>query len=164
LIETPFHTRQYYITIPDFLIDKNHLCQILFNFNLSIIGRDADIVYDDIEQEFQRIEIKLLNSIKYLARIQRNIYFQFNDLKQQDLLFGQRRTCLVYENKTKIYYRWFLTENIFWIMTCIGLSWLFRAIFACLITKIIVPIKIELEGAMPLQSNMILNEKNSDKI
>jgi hypothetical protein len=49
-------------------------------------------------------------------------------------------------------------------MTCIGLSWLFRAIFACLITKIIVPIKIELEGAMPLQSNMIFNEKNSDKI
>jgi hypothetical protein len=101
-----------------------------------------------------------LNSIKNLARIKRYIHFQFNDIKQQDLLFGQRRTCLVYENKTKIYYRWFLTENIFWIMTCIGLSWLFRAIFACLITKIIVPIQIELEGAMPLQSNMIFNEKN----
>jgi hypothetical protein len=59
----------------------------------------------------------------------------------------------------KIYCRWFLTENIFWIMTCIGLSWLFRAIFACLITKIIVPIQIELEGAMPLQ----LHETNLDK-
>lgn len=38
-------------------------------------------------------------------------------------------------------------------MTCIGLSWLFRAIFSCLITKIIIPIHIEFEGAMPLQSN-----------
>jgi hypothetical protein len=95
-----------------------------------------------------------------LARIEKHIYFQFNDIKQQDLLLGQRRTCLVYENKMTISFRWFLTENIFWIMTCIGLSWAFRAIFACLITKIIIPIHIELEGAMPLQSNMINDEKN----
>ena len=45
-------------------------------------------------------------------------------------------------------------------MTCIGLSWVFRAIFACLITKIIVPIHIELEGAMPLQSNIIHDDKH----
>ncbi|CAF4532657.1 unnamed protein product [Rotaria sp. Silwood1] len=170
LIETPFNVRQYYINIPDFSIDKNRLCQILFKFNLTIIGRDADIVYDDIIQEFQRIENKLLNStndnnidlnsINKLAHLQRYIYLQFNDIKQQDLLFGQRRTCLVYENKMKIYGRWFLNENIFWIMTCIGLSWLFRAIFACLITKVIIPIHIELEGAMPLQSFMNNDEKN----
>ena len=48
-------------------------------------------------------------------------------------------------------------------MTCIGLSWVFRAIFACLVTKIIVPIHIELEGAMPLHSNMINDEKNGVK-
>jgi hypothetical protein len=168
LIETPFNIRQSYITIPDFAIDKNRLCQILFKFNLSIIGRDADIVYDDIKQEFQRLENKLLNStnenlMNNLARIQKQIYFQFNDIKQQDLLLGQRRTCLVYQDKINLSFRWFLTENIFWIMTCIGLSWVFRAIFACLVTKIIVPIHIELEGAMPLQSNMINDEKNGVK-
>ncbi|CAF3533507.1 unnamed protein product [Adineta steineri] len=169
-IETPFNIRQYYINIPDFSINQNYLCQILFTFNLSIIGRDADIVYDDIKQEFQRLEMKLFNRtnendidvnlMNKLARIQQHIYFRFNDIKQQDLLLGQRRTCLIYENKTNIHYRWFLTENIFWIMTCIGLSWLFRAIFACLITKIIVPIHIELEGAMPLQFSKINQEEN----
>lgn len=113
--------------------------------------------------------MKLLNStndlysVKNFVRLERSIHFQFDDITQQDLFFGQRRTCLVYDNRTKIYCQWFLTENIFWIMTCIGLSWLFRAIFACLIRKIIVPIQIELEGAMPLQSNMIFNEKISIK-
>ncbi|CAF2407543.1 unnamed protein product [Rotaria sp. Silwood2] len=170
LIETPFNIRQYYIIIPDFSIDKNHLCQISFEFTLTIIGRDADIVYNDIIQEFQCLENKVLtssndnnmklSSINKLARLQRHIYLRFNDIKQQDLLFGQQRTCLVYENKMKIYYRWFLNENIFWIMTCIGLSWLFRAISACLITKIIIPIHIELEGAMPLQSFINNDEKN----
>lgn len=169
-IETPFNIRQYYINIPDFSINKNHLCQILFTFNLSVSGRDADIVHDDIKQEFQRLEIKLLhptetdhmdlNLMNKLARVQQYIRFQFNDLKQQDLLFGQRRTCLIYEDKTKIYCRWFLTENTFWIMTCIGLSWVFRMIFACLIPKIIVPIHIELEGAMPLQSSFVNHEGN----
>ncbi|CAF3782989.1 unnamed protein product, partial [Adineta steineri] len=169
-IETPFNIRQYYINIPDFSINQNYLCQILFTFNLSIIGRDADIVHDDIKQEFQRLEMKLFNKtnendidvnlMNKLARIQQHIYFRFNDIKQQDLLLGQRCTCLIYENKTNIYYRWFLTENSFWIMTCIGLSWLFRAIFACLITKIIVPIHIELEGAMPLQFSKINQEEN----
>jgi hypothetical protein len=48
-------------------------------------------------------------------------------------------------------------------MTCIGLSWVFRAIFACLITKIIVPVHIELEGVMPLQSTIINDDKNSVK-
>ncbi|CAF0942346.1 unnamed protein product [Adineta ricciae] len=177
LIETPFLTRQYYINIPDFLISENHLCQILFVFNLSIIGRDARIVHDDIKQEFQRLENKLFspnneheidsNQLNKLARVQQHIHFHFNDPKQHDLLVGQRRTCLTYENKTKIYYRWFLTENSFWIMTCIGLSWLFRAIFACLITQITVPIYIEIEGAMPLQSSIINyenNPKRSNKI
>ncbi|UJR33112.1 hypothetical protein I4U23_020569 [Adineta vaga] len=173
LIETPFHTRQYHINIPDFIINENHLCQIFFAFELSIIGRDARIVHDDIQQEFQRLETKLLNSnneqdtdvssMNKFARIQRQIYFQFNDPKQQDLLCGQRRTCLTYENKSKIYYQWFLTENSFWIMTCVGLSWLFRAIFACLITKITVPIHIELEGAMPLQSSIVNYEEKSNK-
>ncbi len=173
-IETPFNIRQYHINIPNFSIDKNRLCQILFTFNLSIIGRDADIVHDDIKQEFQRLENKLLTSandenidlnlMNKFARIQRHLYFQFNDIKQQDLLLGQRRTCLIYENKTKIYCRWFLTENMFWVMTCIGLSWLFRAIFSCLITKIIIPIHIELEGAMPLKSTIIHDEKMSNKI
>ena len=60
----------------------------------------------------------------------------------------------------QIYCRWFLNENSFWIMTCIGLSWLFRAIFKCLITTIIVPIHIQLEGAMPLQSITSNNERN----
>lgn len=101
-----------------------------------------------------------LQSTNKAARLERQIYLRFHDMKKQDLLFGQRRICLVYENKMKIYCRWFLTENIFWIMTCIGLSWLFRVIFACLITKIIVPIHIELEGAMPLKSTMITNETN----
>ena len=163
LIETPFHIRQYHINIPDFSIEKTHLCQILFNINLSIIGRDANIVSEDLEQEFQRLEKKLfdstidLNLIKNFTRLERKISLEFDDHNHQDLFFGQRRTCLVYENKMKISYRWFLTENFFWIMTCIGLSWLFRAIFACLITKIIVPIHIELEGAMPLNSH----EKNT---
>ena len=141
------------MNIVDFPIDKNRLCQISFEFNLSIIGRDADIVYDDLNREFQRLETKLLNSNdeKKLARLHRHLYIQFKDHSQQDLFFGHRQTCLVYENKMKIYGRWFLTENIFWIMTCIGLSWLFRMIFACLVRKIIVPIEIKWEGAMPLQ-------------
>jgi hypothetical protein len=147
------------MNVVDFPIDKDRLCQISFEFNLSIIGRDADIVYEDLNREFQCLEMKLLNSTdeKQLARFDRHIYFQFKDNSQQDLFFGHRQTCLVYENKMKIYGRWFLTENIFWIMTCIGLSWLFRMIFACLVTKIIVPIQIELEGAMPLE---FINEKN----
>lgn len=144
------------MNLADFAIDKHRLCQISFEFHLSIIGRDANIVYEDLNREFQRLEMKFIesaddfNAIKKLARLERQIYFQLADTKQQDLLFGQRRTCLVYENKMQITGRWFLTENIFWIMTCIGFSWLFRAIFACFITKIVIPIHIELEGAMPL--------------
>ncbi|CAF1181875.1 unnamed protein product [Rotaria magnacalcarata] len=170
LIDSPFNIRQYDIIIPDFSIDENRLCQILFKFHVTIIGRDADIVYGDMIQEFQRLENNLLNaptthridlhSINKLARLQRYIYFQFHDKLQQDLLFGQRRTCLVYENKMKLYGRWFLNENIFWIMTCVGLSWLFRALFACLVTKIIIPIHIELEGAMPLQTFIMNDEKS----
>jgi len=126
---------------------------------LTIIGHDADIVFHDLENEFQHLERTLLESLdgqfsnENFTQFKREILLKFDDSKHQDLFFGQRRTCLVYENKMKISYRWFLTENIFWIMTCVGLSWLFRAIFACLIEQIIVPIHIEFDGAMPLKSH-----------
>lgn len=155
-LETPFEVRESNLNITDFLIDKHRFCQISFEFHLSIIGRDSDIVYEDFNREFQRLEMKFFESsddstaIEKLARLERHIHLQLADNKQQELLFGRRRTCLVYENKMQVTGRWFLTENIFWIMTCIGLSWLFRMIFACLITQIVIPIHIELEGAMPL--------------
>lgn len=159
-IETPFHTRSFHLNIPDFIIDSTNLCQISFEFHLDIIGRDAEIVRDDIEEEFQRLQTKLSQSMKTsdgdslmkFARIHRHIYLQFHDAKHQDFLFGQRRTCLTFDNRQKIRGRWFLTENTFWIMTCFGFSWLFRFIFAFLIRKIVVPIQIEIEGAMPLPS------------
>jgi hypothetical protein len=157
--------RQYHLHVPDFSIDNTRLCQILFQFNLALVGRDAHIVHDDIDDEFQRLNEKLskssrtndvdFESMKKSARLERHLYLQFSDLKQQDLLLGQRRTCLVYENKATVYARWFLTENSFWIMTCIGLSWIFRLLFACLMTKSIVPIYVELEGAMPLPSSAL---------
>ena len=171
-VETAFEVRESHLNIVDFPIDKHRLCQISFDFHLSIIGRDADIVYEDFNREFQRLEMKFFEStddftaIKKLARLERHIDLQLVDGKQQELLFGQRRTCLVYDNKMQISGRRFLTENVFWIMTCIGLSWLFRAIFACLITQIVVPIHIELEGAMPLSliEKSVSKGKISDEI
>lgn len=116
-----------------------------------------------MKNEFQRLENDLLNatddSMNKSVHFQRYIYFQRQDKNQQDLLFGKQRTYLVYENKTNVYFRWFLNENSFWIMTCIGLSWLFRALFTRLIAKIVVPVYIELEGAMPLQTFIMNHEK-----
>ena len=171
VIETPFHIRSCHFNIPDFTIDPTRLCQISFQFHLSVSGRDADVVHDDIEHEFHRLQSKLSqsmttpnenesNSLIKLARIYRHIYFQFHDSKHQEYLFGQRRTCLTYENRTTMHAKWFLSENTFWIMTCFGLSWLFRLIFACLIRKIIVPVYIQFEGAMPLPTMTIPNETN----
>ena len=140
---------------------------------MALVGRDADIVLSDIEKEFQRLQVKLsqsmhvndsdADSIIQTARIERHIYFQFTDTKQQECFFGPRRTSLAYENKTSIRARWFLTENTFWIMTCLGLSWLFRVLFSCLVRKISVPVYIELEGVRPLQPTAIYDERNLTK-
>lgn len=161
VIESPFHVRQCRVEISDFSIHETHHCQLLFAFNLSLTGRDSNIVYDDIEQEFRRLETKLLssNEMNRLARIDRQIRFHFHDPKQHDLLCGQRRTCLTYESKTKISCSWLLTENTFWIMTCIGFSWLFRTMFAYMVAKLTVPVYIELEGTMPRQQTMTSREE-----
>jgi hypothetical protein len=173
LIDTPFQTRFWYLNIPDFSIDPTRLCHIAFRFHLALVGRDADIVLDDIEKEFQRLQVKLTqsvhandseaNAIIETARIERHIYFQFTDAKQQECFFGPRRASLSYENKTTMRARWFLTENTFWIMTCLGLSWLFRVLFSCLVAKISVPVYIELEGVRPLQPTTIYDERNLTK-
>lgn len=166
-IETPFNVRSCHFSIPDFTIDSTHLCQISYEFHLSVIGRDADIVLDDIESEFHRLQTKLSQSMSIesdplikLARIHRHIYFQFQDPKQQQCLFGQRRSCLTFEQRENIRARWFFTENTFWIMTCFGLSWLFRLIFSCVIRKIVVPVYVQFEGAMPLPITKVDDERN----
>ena len=160
MLECPLNIRSYRLFIPDFTIDSERLNQISYRFHLSIVGRDGDILRDDIEQEFHRLQIQLVDSLSNkeneletlnkFARIQRNIFFRFNDPIENDWLLEQRRSCLTYHNRMTTRARWFLTENLFWIFTCIGLSWLFRMIFALFIHKIVIPIYIQFEGAMPL--------------
>lgn len=166
------NVRSYRLDIPDFSIDSDRLTQIHFDFHLSLVGTDAELVRTDIEHQFRRLEIQLDNELKSndhqsemissFARIQRRISFRLNDPIENDYLFGERRSPLIYQNRSALKGRWFFTENTFWIMTCLGFSWLFRLIFACSIRKVVVPVYVELDGLLLPHNSLRSSNPNKE--